>query len=331
MRILIRADGDHGIGTGHVTRMLALAQVAGEQGGTVTLASAILDAQWVEHAKRMAVDFVTRALEPGSEEDVGWVTALSKTLHADWVLADGYPFAEDFQAGLRAAQLPFLWVDDFGHCEHYTVDFILNQNHSADPALYRARADHTGLLLGARYALLREEFRAGVPADVTATPDVATRILVTFGGSDPVDGTRGAIEARVLVGPSNPRIEAYRSLVGSDVRITLLAGSEDIAGLMAWSQLAMTAAGTTTYALCRMGVPSLLVVVADNQEALTAAADRRGVAVNLGWHDALSLDSTLRAKLGARGQEEVDGLGCERVLKALYPSDVPRTETAGPA
>lgn len=343
MRILIRADASHAVGTGHVMRMLALAQAAVARGAQLTLASTGLVPGVAARAEAMGVEVVGGALEAGSPADAAWVEALALERGARWVVADGYPFGDAFQKAVRGADLRLMLVDDYGHCTHYAADIVLNQNLSADASLYAARAPYTRLLLGPEYVLMREEFRGPLEVPGSA-PARAERILVTFGGSDPADGTRLAIdalrrldwpglEARVLVGPSNPRMDAYRAQAGDDPRITLLSGSDDVASLMAWSDLAVAAAGTTTYELCRMGVPSLLVVVADNQRALARAAADRGVAIDLGRHEGLDApalaraitelaeDVSRRVALAEAGRRTVDGMGCQRVLEALYCSE----------
>jgi UDP-2,4-diacetamido-2,4,6-trideoxy-beta-L-altropyranose hydrolase len=102
-----------------------------------------------------------------------------------------------------------------------------------------------------------------------------------------------------------------------------------MAALMAGADLAIAGAGTTTWELAYMGVPTLLVVLADNQEALAAAMAEAGACVNLGWHhalreatttaivQALRVDAARRRQLGAVGHAKVDGQGGRRILEAM--------------
>jgi spore coat polysaccharide biosynthesis predicted glycosyltransferase SpsG len=114
------------------------------------------------------------------------------------------------------------------------------------------------------------------------TPDEARHILITLGGSDPADLTRlalraffevaGTSEIRVLIGPENPREEALRAearRVGLEE--SLLSGVEDVPGLLAWSDLAVTAAGSTCWELAFLGVPALTIAVAENQRPIAAS------------------------------------------------------------
>ncbi|KAF0169233.1 MAG: hypothetical protein FD161_4941 [Limisphaerales bacterium] len=56
----------------------------------------------------------------------------------------------------------------------------------------------------------------------------------------------------------------------------------------------MAAAGSTLYESCLFGVPSLLIILADNQVPIATAAHDAGVARNLGWHHALRVDHLAR-------------------------------------
>lgn len=338
MRILVRADGDAEIGTGHVMRMLALAEHAVTQGAAVALASARLSPALAARARALGVDVIeNRALAPGSAADLAWLLALAMREREAWVCVDGYAFDAGYQSDL-ARRVRCLWVDDFGRCTRYDAALVLNHQVYADASAYAARGEQTRLLLGTRYVPLRREFCDTEPPPPAAAP-TAERILVTMGGADPVNATAlvaealtllsdPALEARVLVGPSNPRGEEIeRRFAGP--RLWVLRGTDDMVGLLRWAELAVAAAGTTTHELCYMGVPSMLVVLADNQREVCAASGRHGVAEALGWYHAfdpaslarriesLRRDAPARLEMSKRGRALVDGRGASRILEAM--------------
>jgi RimJ/RimL family protein N-acetyltransferase len=98
---------------------------------------------------------------------------------------------------------------------------------------------------------------------------------------------------------------------------------------MAWADLAICAGGSTCLELACLGVPALLVVIAENQLAPAAALERRGIArivarhVRFNTHAAaraiaeLCRDAAARAEMSRRGRELVDGHGAQRVVRAL--------------
>src|SRR5262249_4647678 len=140
-------------------------------------------------------------------------------------------------------------------------------------------------------------------------PGVAGKMLVTLGGSDPHGVTLKAMEAlgRVrlpgveavgVVGAGNSR----RAGVGAaappgEGAVRLRSDVTDMPELMAWADVAVAAGGTTTWERALLGLPSLIVVLAENQEELAEAAARAGLGWNLGRYEALEV-SALADALG---------------------------------
>jgi spore coat polysaccharide biosynthesis predicted glycosyltransferase SpsG/RimJ/RimL family protein N-acetyltransferase len=233
-----------------------------------------------------------------------------------------------------------LAVDDFAHADHYAADLVLNQNLHARDDLYGAREPYTSLLLGTRFALLRREFRkwCGWKREVL---EAACKVLVTLGGSDPDGVTLMAIEALgqvrwpgleavVVVGGGNPRRgELEEAARRCRAMIRLQGNVTDMPGLMAWADVAVAAGGTTTWERALLGLPSLIIVLAENQKDLAEASERAGIGWNLGPHQELSVsnlagalrrvlaDAPARATMARRGPEQVDGQGAGRVVARL--------------
>jgi UDP-2,4-diacetamido-2,4,6-trideoxy-beta-L-altropyranose hydrolase len=337
MTILIRADASTSIGTGHVMRCLALAQAWQEANGQATFAMASEAPALEARLAAKGVDVVHLSAQPGSADDARQAAALARAKGATWIVVDGYHFGAEYQRALKDCDLHLLFVDDYGHASHYYADLVLNQNIYADESLYASREPGTRLLLGTRYAMLRREFWPwrGWRREI---PQVAHKVLVTMGGSDPDNATLKAIqalqapglEAKIVVGPANPNLETLRRAVrDSGDRAQLLTTVDDMPGLMAWADLAVAAGGSTCWELAFMGVPSVVLVLAENQQAIAEELDRIGVALNLGWHGQvapehilravarLSASAGMRAKMARRGQELVDGEGADRVVMRL--------------
>jgi len=193
-------------------------------------------------------------------------------------------------------------------------------------------------LLGTRYCLLRRDFAGGGNSE-RETPPVARRLLVMMGGSDPENITARAIEAlqvagienldtTVVVGGSNPNFEALQGLTSRASRVTVRRDVSNMAELMAKADVAISAAGSTSWELCLMGVPALLIDVADNQTEVARELDRRQCAVRIGDRTVtagaiatqlkrLADCQSLRQSLSQRARELVDGRGAVRVVSAL--------------
>lgn len=338
--LLIRADANVAMGTGHVMRCLALAQAWQDAGGRAVFAIAAPSSSVRERLRQESVEVLEISGTPGTPKDAARTAALARQHSAAWVVVDGYQFGEDYQRRLKSGGLQILFLDDYGHAGHYYADLVLNQNVSADESAYQNRESYTQLLLGPRYCLLRREFIAWRKGRRKISP-VGHRVLVTMGGSDPENFTARAIEALSLIGADS--LEATVVVGGSNVHFQLLerlaagAGRKfvvhrdvpNMAELMAWADVVVSAAGTTCWELCLMGLPALLIDLAANQRPVARELDRRGCAIHLGNGGEVSsellatevqrlLNSRLdRQAMSLRSGELVDGEGAKRVISEL--------------
>ena len=340
MNILIRADASTYIGTGHIMRCLALAQAWQDQGGRAIFIlsnkSPALEARLL--SEQMLI--LHLSVEVGSDEDAHQTVDFAYQFAAKWVVVDGYHFGAKYQKAIKNFGNSLLFFDDCGHANYYYADLVLNQNISAHQDLYINREPYTKLLLGTDYTLLRKEFCQWLQWHRKINL-VASKILVTLGGSDPDNVTLKVIQALqlvnsdnleviVVVGGSNPHYEKLQTEVAkSRILITLQQNVTNMPELMAWADIAIAAGGSTNWELAFMGLPSLVITVADNQKDITAKLDRQGVIINLGWHqnvtiEGLSLaiqdligDRPHRETMSKKGQQLVDGNGAKRVVSAM--------------
>ncbi len=260
-----------------------------------------------------------------------------------WLVLDGYNFDAGYQASIRAAGHRLLAIDDLAHLPHYHASLVLNQNLNSERLAYQYDPD-TLLLLGPDFVLLRREFLAwrGWRRSIG---DRATRVLVTLGGSDPDNATLKVIhslklvkvkgfKAIVLVGAGNPRLEELRLAASrSGGKIRLLHNASNMPGLMAWADIAVGAGGTTGWEMAFMGLPSLMLVLAGNQNIVAGGLAGAGAAVNLGPADRLDASNlagliaelsqaqSRRREMSENGQRLVDGLGARRVVELAVGLD----------
>jgi UDP-2,4-diacetamido-2,4,6-trideoxy-beta-L-altropyranose hydrolase len=248
----------------------------------------------------------------------------------------GYPY----QCAVKRAGLRLLCIDDYGHAGRYCADIILNQNLWATDQMYERREAGTQLLLGSKYVLLRREFlnaslrRREIPAS-------AAKILVTLGGGDAHNVTLKIVEALavlgmegmnaiVVAGPTNSHARLLRSVIDRlHLPIELLDETDSMAELMAWADLAVAAAGSTCWELAVMGVPTLAVVTAENQQPCVEALGGMGIVRSLGNYQSLNVARVAnaigalagsreeRSSMSLRSRELVDGQGAQNVISAF--------------
>jgi UDP-2,4-diacetamido-2,4,6-trideoxy-beta-L-altropyranose hydrolase len=342
--LIIRADATRAIGSGHVMRCLALAESWMCRGGEVTLSGVIEADALRARAHEAGIRVVDTPCSHPDPRDLDCTTALIADTGAAagtplWVVLDGYHFDSAYQRALRLAGCRLLVVDDTHHLPSYHADLLLNQNLGAERIAYVADPD-TQLLLGSRYALLRGEFEAQRPAE-RAAPPIARRVLITMGGADPDNVTCRAInaldranipgiEATVLVGALNPHAAALSVAASSaGSRVTLVHDAPNLPSIMSRCDMAISGAGSTCWELACMGVPTITVVLAENQRGIAEALAAAGAAVNAGWFHTVEIDGLAnhiadlaadpahRARLSAVARSLIDRRGASRVVDVM--------------
>lgn len=324
--VVIRAEAGVDVGLGHMTRCLALAHAFTGLGAAVTFATGSERA--AEMASRAGHPVHRIASARGSNADaVETLQIRAGTI----VVVDGYDFDDAFLAALAAERRTCL-IDDLGR---RPPCLLVNPNpYGAD--LY-PDGGPSGGLLGAPYALVSPSFRVTRHEDRPTTGN--PRVLVTFGGADPARLTAASIdklnaviskmEVRVLVGPANGEASRIESAAReSRHEVAVVIDAANIAEHFAWADVAIAAAGTTCLELACVGVPSLLVVVAENQRRGAEYFHRGGYMLQMGsGKEALTnlpemlsqllQDTPARESMRARQRALIDGRGADRVARHL--------------
>jgi UDP-2,4-diacetamido-2,4,6-trideoxy-beta-L-altropyranose hydrolase len=214
-----------------------------------------------------------------------WETDAFQTLEAlagykwDWLIVDHYAVDARWERIARNACQRLMVIDDLANRQH-DCDLLLDQN------LGRHRDDYTEhlpptceVLIGSKYALLRPEF-AELRAESLArrVNPVLKRILITMGGVDKDNVTGQILDAlrscelphdiviNVVMGTNAPWLDEVKRLASDMPHNTeVLIGVSNMARLMTDADLAIGAAGSTSWERCCMGLPSVICVLAPNQ------------------------------------------------------------------
>ena len=304
-KILIRADASREIGIGHVMRCLALAQGWQDYlGGKVFFVLGTRAPTLENRLIREGIEVIHIGSPLGSVEDASKTALLARENGAHWIVVDGYHFGAEYQKTIKDAGLSLLFIDDYGHTDHYYADIVLNQNIYADMSLYKNYEPYTRFLLGAKYALLRREFLAWTEhkRDI---PDIARKVLITFGGSDPDNVTLKVIEALkkieidrldviTVVGGVNQNYKTIRQSVKERPGFSVRKDVNNMPELMAWADVAISAGGSTCWELVFMGLPSILCPVAENQMSNVRFLKSKGLVKCIRTDDISNLEVTAK-------------------------------------
>ena len=338
--LIIRADAGPAIGHGHVMRCLALAQAWQDRGGRCVFLTS-QPAPAIE-ARLSSEGFAVLRLDatPGSREDASQLAQSAMQQDARWAVIDGYHFGLEYQQILKSAGLKLLVIDDYGQIGAYAADIILDQNAGAREILYARREPATEVLLGTHYAMLRREFKSWGERK-REIPPVARKILITMGGSDPenltvrvVEALRKLdlpeVEATVVIGGGNARASNIKTLTEkSRDKLRVESNVRNMPELMAQADLAVASAGSTSWEICLLGLPAIIVDAAPNQLPLAQALNSADAAIHIpktkltidGLAEtirSLATSRDLRQKLSTNVSKFVDGRGAARVVSAMY-------------
>jgi UDP-2,4-diacetamido-2,4,6-trideoxy-beta-L-altropyranose hydrolase len=351
--VAIRVDASPEMGLGHAMRCLTLADALRAEGTSVRFVSRWLP-DWLRDSMQRRGHSLMM-LDTGSRRPVGdlphahWLgtdqlSDAHQTREAlaggtwDWVIVDHYALDQCWERVLRSLARRVLVIDDLADRVH-ACDVLLDQNHLREgKGRYRGKTPPGCLLLvGPRYALLRPEYRQH-RMNLRRRNGSVRRVLVFF-GSDELNLTGRALDAlsdvrlRHLIvdavcGSDQIRRAELERAAAKRPGTAIHGPRPHLADLMTQADLALGASGSTTWERMCLGLPSLVITLADNQIPLAGwLAEQRligliGHGPDLGVadiRDALLDEIThqRQAECAAAAMQLSDGLGTSRVVAAL--------------
>lgn len=352
MKIAIQADGGTEIGMGHIMRTLVLAKELSTDNDVFYICR-VESKDGYEHYIKVSDDEVSSLEQLGKYEmsyskyNKGIKKILSegfrvklinennlidelKCIKADMLITDSYSVNENYFHEIKKIFRKTIYIDDIN--EHYfDVDFLINQNSDAGDFNYKVNSD-TKLLLGTEYILLRDEFK-NLPNK--ASEEKIHDIMITVGGADPHRLTEKFLNYiseldynfHIVIGPSFCDTSFVEKFHANNIKFYYNANMCEI---MKNCDMAISACGSTLYELSACGVPTLGVIIANNQEGIANKLNSMGTIINLGWYNKISKEDLIyninslandyirRKALSEKASKLVDGKGAERIAKILY-------------
>lgn len=339
MQVVFRTDASTSIGSGHVVRCLTLAHALRMCGAEILFACREANGDmtgWLEE-QGLAV---ARLAADGSDDAAETLSVLKQRGFdaAEWVVVDHYGLDGRWEHTMSRSGRRVLAIDDLANRLH-DCDLLLDQNLVADhDTRYVGLLPDTAVpLLGPRYAMLQPDYRQ-VHSSVRARRGLPRIVLVYFGAAD-LPGLTGRVVQSLLrqnddiaidmvIGAINPRQEQLLELARMNPRLIAHLQMPSMVELMKRADLAVGASGATSWERLCLGLPSVVVTLAANQQPIAAELHRRKLAVWLGDADELDggrLDLALGQVLeeGADSWFDtvqagiVDGRGVDRVVAAM--------------
>jgi UDP-2,4-diacetamido-2,4,6-trideoxy-beta-L-altropyranose hydrolase/UDP-4-amino-4,6-dideoxy-N-acetyl-beta-L-altrosamine N-acetyltransferase len=312
MKVAFRVDASLQISIGHVMRCLTLADALKAKGAECHFISREHPGHMLAAIRQRGFALSVLPAESNGYKTVtdqgnadpahakwlgcSWQTdaeqcrVILKQIQPDWLIVDHYALDQGWETALRPYYRKLMVIDDLADRLH-VCDLLLDQTFGRSPDDYGPwiPAGCT-LLCGSQYALLRPEFAALRQYSLKRRENPQLEhLIITMGGVDKDNATGQILEAlrycalpkncriTVVMGASAPWLTEVRQQAAqlpwpTDVRVNI----SDMAQLMAASDLAIGAAGSTSWERCCLGLPTVMVVLADNQRQVAQGLEQVG-------------------------------------------------------
>lgn len=327
VRVLLRADASPQQGTGHVMRSLTLAEGLHSRGHDVHLLTNDSGIPWLETVISKAP-----VLRHFAEQHQFAQPTISE-IAPDWIVVDSYLIPETEINGYQGDAKILAIVD--GDDRGIKADLFVDHNLGAE-TLPWSEFVRNNLLAGNRYALVRDSIlsqRRERPWEIVGDKP---HVLAFMGGSDPTGAIclaaqTLALEAELVDSTliaSNDWQDQVSNVIAGNSNISVLAPTPLLPELLGGADISISAAGTSAWELCTLGIPSVLLAVVDNQDESLERLVAGGFALGVKREEmtveflqqqlnALIQDETLREEISKRCLASFDGQGKNRVVEAM--------------
>jgi len=337
--ILIRCRASHRVGFGHLSRSRVLAKELLNKGYRTILIGPNRELMNDEDHS-IFTEWITREEWKSAQSEAEFHIGTAQHYEAKHIIIDDYRSDYEHQYLLRSAGLTILQQYDASKTQKFAAQFVINASPYEKESFYtNSLALHKiKMLLGPKYAILRPAF---LDIDLN-TVEKKNRVLVTFGGGDDrgamlytLDELKGNLPQDwslvLMIGEHNPNIEHIKRWINEhpSEKIELKINPSNVPQLISGCTLAILAGGTTISEAAFLGVPSILIPIAENQYKQCEGWHALGAMHYLSPYNKLSegsLRETLINLINDRDQirkmreactQSVDGLGTKRIIRSL--------------
>ena len=345
MRVVFRVDASTQIGIGHVMRCLVFAKKMQENGENVSFICRkhsgnlinkirthnfnVFELELLENSKIDNKLAHSHWLGVTQHQDAKECIDILQSKEIDWLIVDHYSLDEDWHNELNKYCNKLMVIDDIAD-RKFQCDVLLNQNLGICKDDYKDKVpNNCELLLGCDYALLRTEFLKlrGEALEKRKNTKEIKNILISMGGSDIQNRTYDVLQEIddnlnivVVLGGSSPHNEMIKSYAQNNKdnkNIKVIIDANNMSELMFKADLAIGAGGSTSWERCCLGLPTLLLITAENQRKIAENLVKLGAVkiINNLKEDLQNMlnDFFLWKSMSKKAQFVCDGLGVKRI------------------
>ena len=358
MNIVFRVDASTLIGVGHIMRCLTLAEELRVRGSNIHFVcrnhsgnlndllrqrGMLLTVLPSQSIWKLVGDEYHTWLGASQLEDAEQTIGTFKGCQPDWLIIDHYGIDVEWERRIYPHIGQLMVIDDLTN-RHHVCDVLLDQNYSSnrEQCYVNLVSNKCKLLVGPRYTLLRPEYAEYRKNQGSRNGEIQS-VLVYFGGSD-LQNMTGltltsltqpellSLEVDVVIGANNKHRLGLEKQASERPRTRIHGPKTHLAGIMANADLSVGAGGATTWERMCLGLPSIVICVAENQRSISEGLAREGLIEFIG--DAgevtekniasaiklLAGDRSRMLAFTAKTQLLVDGMGAVRIADILTKS-----------
>jgi len=351
LKVVIRSDASSYIGSGHIMRCLVLADRLKLDDHDVTFAtrpqngdlvSLIKQRGFTVHELQQPTDWV---IPSTSADYVAWLqvsesedakecaTAFS---NPDLVITDHYAIGAKWHKVMKKAyHCKVIAIDDLVRA--HTADLIIDQTLLREPSEYSDLNPRTEALTGTEYAIVNPLFSKHHKSQLILDIKLADkpRVLLSMGGIDAPNATEQVLavlrqsisppETTVLLSPRAPHYNRIKEFAEENSAwVTHFNFVDDMADLMCKHDIAIGAPGSTSWERACVGLPSIVIALADNQQTICKNLEAVGAAISVELN-AINKNLMNAYKQLIKNYSEMrsinlnlcDGKGVERIMKRI--------------
>ncbi len=337
--IAIRTDANKKLATGHVMRCLTISKELKKRGESVAFFTVEAECKSIIEANSFSA-VMLHGVWNNLEEELDEMKGIIIKDNVRLLVVDSYYASPKYLKEINDI-VPVLYVDDF-FSHKYEVSYLLNYNGFSFLYDYEKRYENEAVvcMLGPSYAPLREEF-----ADAEKKcSDKVKRILLLCGGGD-IRNCLGQqldffseqsgfseYEFVVVAGRLNDNFQELKDKEAVFANVTVLVDINNMASVMAECDMAVSAASTTLYELCAVGVPTIFYETSEDQKMDACFFDTNEIMVHGGsfmddgketlkniWKyiKDFTKDKYMWEMYHERMMKVVDGMGAQRIVNTL--------------
>jgi len=301
MKAFFRVDASLEMGTGHVMRCLTLAQMLRDNGIDNEFICRKLEGNLILKIRKKGfkvheLDSIHENNNKDELEHSHWLKTTQQIdaqdcikiigrKDIDWLIVDHYALDACWELALKPYTKKIMVIDDLADRAH-DCNILLDQNLGRTCHNYEALVPQKcRLLLGTKYALLRPEFSYYREHSLQRREKYDLKnILINLGGVDLENNTAiildhikksslpNNININIVMGAHSPHIESVRNISSQlSQQVNIYIDTKNFAELMTAADLAIGASGSTTWERCCLGLPTVQIGVARNQDFIGEA------------------------------------------------------------